>query len=179
MYHKGQHALVTTWKFFSYYTTLTNILVGMWAFLSLVQISGVLGEAAHNANAVTAITFYIVTVGIGNYMMFSIKELNLLRKFADLSVHAVVPAMMLIYWLLYIDKASISFKFVHYWMIYPIVYAAYTLMHGVWTGFYPYPFVNVKALGANRVLLNACVMALSVLIGGFLFVGLAKLLSAL
>lgn len=30
------------------------------------------------------------------------------------------------------------------WLGYPLVYAAYSLIHGAVTGFYPYPFINVS-----------------------------------
>lgn len=168
--------LVTAWKFFSYYTTLTNILVGVWMFLHLFKPSGLLERLVQDSNTVTAITFYIVTVGIANYIMFSLKGLDVLRKIADLSVHALVPIMVLLYWLLYVDKDTVYFQYLPYWLIYPLTYAAYTALHGRWTQFYPYPVVNVQALGAVRVFLNALGMTISVVFGGFLFVGLAKLL---
>ena len=170
------HFLIATWKFFSYYTTLTIILVGAWMFLTLLQPPGVFKEVTYNANIATAITFYIVTVCIANYAMFSIRELDLLRTIADLFVHTVVPILMFVYWIFFIDKENVSFKSIPYWLIYPASYATYTILHGIWTNFYPYPFVNVKVLGIRRVCLNSFFMTLSVLIGGFLFVWFAKLL---
>jgi len=40
------------------------------------------------------------------------------------------------------------------WLIYPLAYLFYTLIHGAVSGFYPYPFVNVDKLGYGKALLN-------------------------
>lgn len=57
---------VTVWKFFSYYTTLSNILVLIWSGIITFSTSYPISAFAQNANIAAAITFYIVTVGIAN-----------------------------------------------------------------------------------------------------------------
>jgi hypothetical protein len=55
------------------------------------------------------------------------------------------------------------------WLGYPLVYAAYSLIHGAVTGFYPYPFINVSNLGYDKLLINMAVLVLV-----FLGLGLAS-----
>ncbi|MFZ5976285.1 MULTISPECIES: Pr6Pr family membrane protein [unclassified Hydrotalea] len=33
------------------------------------------------------------------------------------------------------------------WLIYPLLYLVYILIRGSFSGFYPYPFVNVLQIG--------------------------------
>jgi hypothetical protein len=46
---------------------------------------------------------------------------------------------------------------------FPLGYAAYSLVHGAATGFYPYPFIDVNHLGYDKVLTN---MAMLILVFG-------------
>ena len=105
---RGQDTIgVVIWKYFSYYTTLSNILVLIW-FASLTfwpQLS--LGRFAQNANVATAITFYIVTVGIANYLIYGWQRLLLLERISDLLVHLVTPIIALFYWLFFIEKSQL------------------------------------------------------------------------
>lgn len=39
-------------------------------------------------------------------------------------------------------------------------FRAYSLARGPWTGFYPYPFLDVGVLGMPRVLANMAVMSI-------------------
>ena len=62
------------------------------------------------------------------------------------------------------------------WLAYPIVYLVWTFIHGAYSGFYPYPFLNSGELGIARVLLNESgllaiflILALVLVGGGRLF----------
>jgi len=175
---RGQDSIgVLLWKYFSYYTTLSNILVLIW-FAALTfwpQFS--VGQFAQNPNVATAITFYIVTVGIANYLIYGWLKLSLFERISDLLVHAVTPLLALFNWLFFVEKAQLQYSQLGYWLMFPLSYAAYTMSHGKWTHFYPYEFTNVQSLGLNKVLLNALALSISLLIGGALFIFLGKTLA--
>ena len=63
------------------------------------------------------------------------------------------------------------------WIVPPLGYAAWTFIHGAFSGFYPYPFVNVTKLGAGRVALNSAGMTLLFLIVGLLLVAIDRALA--
>jgi hypothetical protein len=44
------------------------------------------------------------------------------------------------------------------WLVHPLGYLLLTLWRGALSGFYPYPFIDVNALGYPRVILNASLL---------------------
>ena len=48
------------------------------------------------------------------------------------------------------------------------------VVRGQWVGFYPYPFIDVAALGYSRVLLNAAVMLAAFVVLGLCIIGLDR-----
>ena len=57
-------------------------------------------------------------------------------------------------------------------------YAAFSVLHGAVTGFYPYPFLEVGQLGYERVLLNMGVLMAAFAVLGLTLVGIDRLLGA-
>lgn len=168
--------IIAIWKFFSYYTTLTNLLVLIWIVILFVG-RGAIYQFAINANVGASITFYIFTVGLANYLIFGVPSGRWFSLVSDTLVHAIVPMLTLIYWLEVFPKQGIYFTYLPFWLIYPLAYALYTLLHSHWSRFYPYPFTNTEVLGRSKVIFNVIGLSLSVLVGGFVFIVLGKWLS--
>ncbi|WP_315835800.1 Pr6Pr family membrane protein [Bradyrhizobium prioriisuperbiae] len=92
---------------------------------------------------------------------------------ADLLLRYLMPSGYLLFWLFLVRKAGLRWYDPLLWLIYPLFYLAFVVIRGKMSGFYPYPFIDVGALGYSRALLNAggimviCVGlgALAVLIG--------------
>lgn len=166
--------VIAVWKFFSFYTTLSNVLVLIWSAALVFVHSHPIGDFAQNANVAAAITFYIVTVGIANYLIFGWPKLSFFERMSDLSVHAITPLATFLYWLFYSEKEQLQYALIGYWLIFPLSYAAYTMLHGKWSKFYPYEFTNVQELGLKKVSLNALALSISLVFGATLFVLLGK-----
>jgi len=64
-----------------------------------------------------------------------------------------------------VPKGTLNFRSVFAWLVFPIAYGAWSLIHGAVTGFYPYPFLDVAKLGYEHVLRNmgALVLVFAVL----------------
>ena len=62
------------------------------------------------------------------------------------------------------------------WFASPIVYLVWTFIHGAYSAFYPYPFLNNGELGIARVLLNEAGLLIVFLILGFVLVTGGRLL---
>jgi hypothetical protein len=127
----------------------------------------------------TAIACYIIVVSTVYYAI--------LRKLwnpegwqyvANTLEHCIAPALYLIDWLVFVPKGTVSARSVPSWLIYPIGYAAYSLLHGAVTGFYPYPFLDVTKLGYERVVLNMAVLTAAFALLGLILVGVDRLLGA-
>ena len=68
---------------------------------------------------------------------------------------AVLVAAALLWWLALPPQHRIAGNAPLRWLAWPALYAVYALVRGKIDGFYPYPFIDVTALGLPRVLLNA------------------------
>ncbi len=169
--NRGSNSVAySLWKFLSYYTVLSNLLVLLWSASILFAAQNRLGEFALNANVSAAVTFYIFTVGVANYLLFGWQNLPWLERISDLLVHAVTPILTFLFWVFFANKSDLIFSYLGYWLVFPISYAVYTIVHGHWTQFYPYEFTNVRELGAKRVVINTLALTIALIAGGSLFI---------
>lgn len=146
----------TLLRFFAFFTIDTNIIVALCFTFIFLGSKYPLGRFFSKASTVTAITVYITIVGIVyNVILRSIWEPEGMQKIVDELLHSVIPALVIIFWLVFIPIEQLKWKNAFPWLIYPIVYMAYAIIHGAVTKFYPYHFVDVNELGSNKALLNA------------------------
>jgi hypothetical protein len=87
---------------------------------------------------------------------------------ADTLLHNVMPALYTVFWLVAVPKERLRWRDPFLWLIYPAAYLVLLLVVAQWTGFFPYPFMDTRALGFVSLVFN--LLALGVV---FLAVGLA------
>lgn len=144
-------------RFFSYFTILTNTLVACY-FLSQAFISEA-DSLWHQPGTLTAITVYIIVVGlVYQIVLRPIWDPQGLARLVDELLHSVNPILVLVFWWYYEEKSKVEWSQVPYWLLYPFFYLVYILLRGHFSGFYPYPFVNVTELGFPMVALNSLVL---------------------
>jgi hypothetical protein len=68
--------------------------------------------------------------------------------------HYVAPMMMVVGWVLFGPRPRIERRTIALAISWPVLWIAYTLVHGRITRWYPYPFLDVTTHGYGRVLLN-------------------------
>lgn len=142
-------------RFFSFFTILTNILVAIYCAFILYGRKGKWSLFFQKESTITAITVYILIVGlVFNLVLRPMADLKGMHQVVSEIFHTVVPLLFLIYWIIVCRKANLSYKVVVYWLIYPLIYVVYTLLHGIYSGFYPYPFIDVSKLGYNTAIRN-------------------------
>ncbi len=93
---------------------------------------------------------------------------------ADVLMHDVMPLLFVLHWWLVIPKASLHWRQVGAWQVYPAAYFLYALARGALNGWYPYPFLDVPTLGYGQVLINAVVILLAFVAVGLALVALAR-----
>ena len=146
----------TLLRFFAFFTIDTNIIVALCFSFIFLGNKTRLGRFFSKASTVTAITVYITIVGIVyNVILRSEWDPQGMQKIVDELLHSVIPALFIIFWLVFVPIEQLKWKNAFPWLIYPVVYMAYAIIHGAITKFYPYPFVDVNKLGYNKALLNA------------------------
>ena len=162
-------------NFFGFFTVLSNILV-----------ASVLTADAF-ARESSARRFWLapwVASGVLASILFVAIAYSLLLRhlwqpqgwqwLADGLLHDVMPALFAVYWWLRVRKGSLRLDHLLAWTLYPLAYFGYALLRGQWVGFYPYPFIDVTALGYPRVLLNALVMLVAFVGLGLCVIGLDR-----
>jgi len=148
-----------TLRFFTYFTLLSNI-VGAASFLfpSLAPKSAP-GRFFARPPVRTAATLYLLVVGaVYHTILASRWDPQGWQLAADIALHTAMPIMMTADWLFITPKRDLRLTLIPPALAFPAAFGAFALAQGAMTGFYPYPFVDVGALGYARVALNLLVL---------------------
>jgi hypothetical protein len=163
--------LETVFRYFGYFTILTNILVALCFTALLFKQNGFF----HRFSTQTAIAVYIFVVAlIYNTVLRGVVKPQGFAMVVDELLHVVMPMLFLAYWFLYADKKPAKWTQVLPWLIYPLVYIVVILTRGSYARFYPYPFLNVNEFGLQKVLINCIWVSFAFVVISFLFIALAK-----
>jgi hypothetical protein len=85
---------------------------------------------------------------------------------ADQGMHSVVPALAAVWWVVAAPKTGLGLLNVPTLLAWPVGYLGYALVRQMATGFVPYPFLDISALGPLGVAKSVLTMlGLSVAIG--------------
>lgn len=165
-------------QFFSYFTVLTNLLVAVYWSSLLARESSPVRRFMERPGVMTAVAVYITVVCVVYQIILRpIAELRGLQVFTTTLLHLVIPVLFVIYWFLYEEKAKLKLSRIPFWMIYPLAYLAYTLVRGHYVGVYPYPFVDVSKLGAQKVAVNSLLLLGFFILLSAAYIGVGKALS--
>jgi len=171
--------LETTIRFFSYYTVETNLLIAIC--LTAVYLNGIneKGIFFTRPKTLTATAVYICIVGLTYNVILRFQwNPQGIDRVPDELLHLIIPVIYLIFWSRFVPKQTIQWNNILPWAIFPVVYLLYTLWRGPMAAdWYPYPFLNVKALGYNKVLLNSAMVTAVYLIFAVMVIAIAKAMS--
>jgi len=164
-------------RFFSYFTIDSNLLVALCSTSILLLKPTRLGRFFIKPQVVTAISVYIIVVAlIYNTVLRFLWVLAGWSMILNELLHVVVPLMFLIYWIYFVPKQQLQWRNIWLWLIYPLIYSVFVLIRGSYSGFYPYPFLNVTKFGIERVLMNCAIVTLlfAFLSASFIAIGKRK-----
>lgn len=148
-----------TVRFLNYFTLLSNA-IGAAAFLfpALAPASAP-GRYFARAAVRTAVTLYLVVVGIVYHALLASRwDPTGWQLAADIALHTITPIAIVIDWLFLTGKRDLSIAYVPWAVLFPFGYAVWVLIVGAISGFYPYPFLDVAALGYPRMLTNLAIL---------------------
>lgn len=162
----------TITRYFSFFTILTNLLVAIVSTILVFKPKSKPGVYFSSSSRLTATTLYILIVGlIYNVILRFLWAPEGLQKLADELLHTIIPSFFLFFWLFVVPRAEIKITVALKWLLYPLLYLIYIFIRGAFSGFYPYPFIDVKALGYNKVVVNSLFI-----MGVFIALGLILLI---
>jgi len=161
--------------YLGYFTILTNLLValaltaaatpsqaGLWRFF---RRSGVASATAANITVVGLVYFFVLR---------HIWSPQGLLWLADMLLHYAMPLLFLAYWWIAVPARGLRWGDILSWWIYPLGYLVYALVRGAVAGVYPYPFIDVGALGYGRTAINAAGVTLGFSLVAALLVAIGR-----
>jgi hypothetical protein len=173
--NQGGTALDGLVVYLGYFTVLTNLLVAVSLSLPLLfPVSGV-ARRFQRPGVATAVAVNIALVGLTYHLLLrNVWDPQGLQKLADVTLHYGVPLLSLLHWWFAVPPARMAWHAPLAWAAWPMAYLAYALLRGLWLQTYPYPFIDVAALGYPRTLLNALGLLVVFLLVGVAFVAVAR-----
>jgi hypothetical protein len=173
-YSANASLLLSLWIMFAFFTIITNFLVAV-VFTSIAINRGVLRSEWVVAGAMQS----IVMVGVSNaLLLWGALELSGGSALVDKLLHIATPALVPLFWIIFVRKGNLTWRHPLIWSIYPLAYFIYGMARGLATGKYAYPFLNILALGWQRTALNALFITVAFMALGFAIVWVDRLLSS-
>jgi len=165
-----------TLRFISFFTVHADFLAVLMllAFATRPKIE----EWAVHPFERSAIASYIVVVAL--IYTTTLRELwapQGVQWLADLLLLYFMPLAYLAFWLFVMRKAGLRWYDPLLWLIYPVFYLGFVLVHGRFTRFYPYPFIDVSKLGYGKMALNALGLAIAFVAAGYLVLVVSRILA--
>ena len=157
-------------RFFSYFTILSNVLV---VLVTSTAVATTKAHAAHffaRGDVRGAVALYIgVTGAIYFTILRHLWQPQGAQWWADTGLHYATPLLYLAWWVLGASHGAVQWRDVARWLLFPLAYLLWSFARGAWVHEYPYPFIDVDALGWPSVLLNAAgVLLVFVALGAIL-----------
>jgi hypothetical protein len=154
-------------NFLSYFTILSNLLVAKSLTVSLLSPSSWYGKFFLKIPVQSAIALYIFIVGlVYNLVLRALWKPEGWQLLADNLLHVVVPLLYIVFWFIFTPKKMLQWKNIFPWLIFPAIYLVYSLIRGVSSGWYPYPFLNADKLGYGQVAINALLVLAAFIVFG-------------
>ncbi len=146
-------------RYFSFFTILTNLLVAL-CFTFILLAKKIKSAYFLGKRTLTAVTVYIIIVGlVYNLILRFLWNPEGLQFIVDELLHSVIPLLCFIFWWLNVSREKLEWKDAFPWLLYPLLYILYSLVHGRISNYYPYPFIDVNTLGYKQVAINSILLA--------------------
>ena len=92
----------------------------------------------------------------------------------DEILHSVIPVFFILFWVIFVPTEGLKYKVAFSWLIYPLVYMLYAVIHGAITKFYPYIFVDVTRHGYGKVMSNAGLIVFAIFVLSLILIATGK-----
>ncbi|MEO7051700.1 MAG: Pr6Pr family membrane protein [Rhodanobacter sp.] len=171
----GIGAVAGVWIYLGYFTVLTNLAAALALTAAASGRQRGLGKFFARPGVHTAIAMAIIVVAaVYHLLLRQLWQPQGWQVVGDDALHTLMPLLFVLYWWLAVPKATLRWRHVFAWQVYPAVYFAYALARGALNDWYPYPFLDVSALGYPRVLGDALGVLLVFIVVGLLLVALGR-----
>lgn len=157
--------------YLGFFTILGNLMVAFSLAAPLIRPDGFFERPGVR----TAIAIYILVVGVIFFLLLrDVYKPTGFGWWLNISLHYVMPPVYLIDWAFFVDKRGLRLGQIPYWLIFPLLYAVYVLIHGLVSGYYPYPFLDVRQFGYGLVFFNMAGLTAMFGLLGVMFVAVGQ-----
>jgi hypothetical protein len=166
--------LDVTWRYFGYFTILTNwLVVAVWIGSALKL------RAPLNGPIVEGMTLTsIAMVGIIYHTLLASRwHPEGAQWLADFIVHTITPALFAIYWLVR-PHGGLKWWNALVFALWPLAYCIYALARGALDGWYAYFFLDPNTTPVPQLALNILVQGLGFMAAGLVVIAADKALAA-
>ncbi len=135
-------------EYFSYFTVLSNILitfvflvfgiVGMRKALKIGIVKLLYGPAVLYMS-ITGVVFWTILHGGADHAQ--------LLPWVNIVLHGITPIAAFLGWVLFSQRAMVSYSNAYKWLSFPLLFVAYTLLRGFVINWYPYAILNPTKAG--------------------------------
>lgn len=168
----GSTPFEATWRYFAYFTILTNTFVTLVFARAALKPDNLTGLNAPHVElmAVTSIMFVCI---VYNLLLASRWDPQGWQKVADVIVHQVVPLTFLVFWALR-PHGQLKWRDAAFAAIWPLAYTIYGLTRGQFDGFYPYYFTDPTQNTWAQLAVTLLGLVLAFMLGALLLIGASR-----
>jgi hypothetical protein len=145
-------------NFFSYFTIESNILgvlIFVWGGVLLAA-----GRPGPPDVLRGAVVVYLLVTGVVYALLLSGIQGDGTAPWVNTVVHQVMPVVVVLDWLFVPPVRPLPVRHALWWLVFPLLYLAYTLIRGPLADFYPYPFLDPRPHGYGHALIGIAGVAI-------------------
>jgi hypothetical protein len=148
-------------RYFSYFTIQANLLVAISMFM---LVTGRTGTQLFRVLRLASLIGIVVTGVVAAVALPPSPNYTVANLICDRLLHIVVPVLTFVGWIVFGPRGFVTRRDLLPSLIWPVAWLVATLGLAPITHWYPYPFLNVDAIGWGRVLVNCAGIAVLFLV---------------
>lgn len=143
----------------SYFTIESNILAAV-----MLTITAVIGLRSGSTLGRTLTlwrglaTFSMVATGIIYVALLRNVDVQTGSEWTNAVLHYLMPIVLLLDWLI-TPRTRITLGAAAWWLVFPLLYLAYSLIRGSIVDWYPYPFIDLRIHSGGAIAVTSVVLA--------------------
>ncbi len=143
---------------YRFFTMQTNLFVVLWLTFALIwrndpeHLSKIMGIIKGGITLYITVTFIVFAVVLSPYY-----QPTGIEAFLNLMTHYLLPLAFIGDWIL-TENNDYEWRFIPFWFVYPILYLCFAVIHGLTTGSYLYPFLDLGGLGVAVFTINVIIL---------------------
>jgi len=161
---------------FKAFTIQTNFMVTLWFTLAIIWFKKPETLEKIKGPIKGAFTLYITITFIFFAIFLSfLYQPTGFAAFSNLVFHYIMPLAFIVDWILTENKLRYKWRYLIYWIIYPLCYLVFAFIHGTITGNYLYYFLDISALGISGYILYISILITAGIILGCIYIAINRM----